>query len=116
MVAQFHEDYSLKPDKKEEKKKENGYEGMYDTTDLKIAVENGSASSVREIIEDLRKQGKSDTSIKSTLTNNFKPLYKQLMNGTASDKQAARKLKQTLLSLDLKNKYTEEAIKEWMED
>ena len=104
-----------KETKTETKKEENGYAGTYDNTDLKIAVENGSGADAREIIADLRKQGKSDTSIKSTLTSYFKPLYKQLMNGTASDKQAARKLKQTLMSLDLKNKYTEEAIKEWME-
>jgi hypothetical protein len=36
------------------------------------------------------------------------------MKGTAADKQAAKRLKQLLLGLDLKNKYTEEAIDEWL--
>lgn len=109
--------YNAMQPKKEstQSKTETAYEGVYDSTSLKIAVENGSAE-VPEILADLRKQGKTDTSIKSSLTSYFKPLYKQLMRGTASDKLMAEKIKKTLLGLDLKNKYTEKAIKEWLED
>jgi hypothetical protein len=77
-----------------------------------MAIENGSDAD--DIMEDLRKQGKSDTSIKSSLTSAIKPVYIALMNGTASDKQQAKKLKQRLMQLDLENKYTSDAIDKWL--
>lgn len=98
--------------KEEEKPKEPEYEALYTTYDLQTAIENGS--DVDDIMEDLRKQGKSDTSIKSSLTSAIKPVYIALMNGTASDKQQAKKLKQRLMQLDLENKYTSDAIDKWL--
>ena len=106
---------ALRPKKEAENEDENAYKGMYTNGMLNSAVENGSAE-VPEILADLRRQGKTDTSIKSSLTSYFKPLYKQLMSGTASDKLMAEKIKKTLLNLDLKNKYTEKAIREWLEE
>ena len=99
---------------KTEKKKEPEYDPLYSTYDLQTAIENGS--DVDDIMEDLRKQGKSDTSIKSSLTSAIKPVYIALMNGTASDKQQAKKLKQRLMQLDLENKYTSDAIDKWLKE
>jgi hypothetical protein len=100
--------------KAEEKPTEPEYEALYTNYDLQTAIENGS--DVDDIMEDLRKQGKSDTSIKSSLTSAIKPVYIALMNGTASDKQQAKKLKQRLMQIDLENKYTSDAIDKWLKE
>lgn len=105
-----------KEDKAESKEKKNTYVGVYDSADFASVVETKNARDAQKVIEDLRKQGKDDSSIKSSITNYAKDLYKQLMNGTARDKQEAQKLKEMLLRLDLKNKYTEKAIEKWLED
>ena len=97
----------------EEKKSEPKYEALYTNYDLQTAIESGSG--VSDIISDLRKQGKSDTSIKSSLTSSIKPIYVALMKGTASDKAKAKQIKERLLKLDLENKYTEKAIDSWLE-
>lgn len=98
----------------EEESKEPEYEALYTYYDLQMAIEDGD--DVSEIMEDLRKQGKEDSSIKSGLTSRIKPVYIALMNGTASDKAKARKIREHLLQLDLKNKYTEEAIDKWLKE
>ena len=97
----------------EEKKSEPKYEALYTNYDLQTAIESGSG--VSDIISDLRKQGKSDTSIKSSLTSSIKPIYVALMKGTASDKAKAKQIIERLLKLDLENKYTEKAIDGWLD-
>ena len=98
--------------KAEEKPKEPEYEALYTTYDLQTAIENGS--DVDDILEDLRKQGREDSSIKSSITSAIKPLYISLMGGTASDKAQAKKIKERLMQLDLKVKYDSKTIDGWL--
>jgi hypothetical protein len=100
--------------KAEEKPKEPEYEALYTNYDLQTATENGS--DVDDIMEDLRKQGREDSSIKSSLTSAIKPVYIALMNGTASDKAQAKKIKERLLQLDLKVKYDGKTIDGWLKE
>lgn len=105
---------SKKETEPEEETKEPAYEALYTYYDLQMAIEDGD--DVSEIMDDLREQGKEDSSIKSGLTSRIKPVYVALMNGTASDKAKAKKIKEMLLSLDLKNKYTGDAIDKWLKE
>lgn len=105
---------SKKETAQEEESKEPEYEALYTYYDLQMAIEDGD--DVSEIMEDLRMQGKEDNSIKSGLTSRIKPVYIELMNGTAADKAKAKKIKEMLLGLDLKNKYTGDAIDKWLKE
>lgn len=106
---------SYKKENKADEEKEKTVEPLYGYNDLHVAVEDGDRSGAQEIIADLRKAGKSDSSIKSALTSRIKPIYIALAKGSATDKKQAKQIKQMLMSLDLENKYTEKAIDGWLE-
>ena len=103
-----------KTPEEEEKEKEPTYEPVWGYNDLHVAVEEGDAQGVNDVLEELRKAGKSDSNIKSALTSRIKPVYITLATGSAADKAKAKQIKQMLLQISFKNKYTEEAIDDWL--
>ena len=103
-----------KTPEEEVKEKEQTYEPVWGYNDLHVAVEEGDAQGVRDVLEELRKAGKSDSSIKSALTSRIKPVYVALATGSAADRAKAKQIKQMLLQISFKNKYTEEAIDDWL--
>ena len=76
-------------------------------TDLGNAFVDNS-DSFWDVLEDLRKQGKTDESIKSSITSAAKPLYLELKESNPS---AADDLRHRLLALGLG--YTERQIRGW---
>ncbi|NLB90491.1 MAG: hypothetical protein GX786_04650, partial [Clostridiales bacterium] len=75
----------------EEAQWEEKQKGRYDYNDLSMSVELGSKADVVRIIEDMRRVGKSDQSIKSGISGKIKPLYIEALD--ARDQVSLQRIK-----------------------
>jgi len=84
--------------------------------DLRSAVDANDSAAAKKAVADLRKAGKTDSSIKGSL-DKYKQLYIDAMK--AGDRQTAQKIKKMLMGLGLtgtkgKPLYTEDTFAEWL--
>lgn len=82
----------------EEEKKET-FSSLYTYTDLCEAIERGESNNVSRILQDMRKNGKEDKTIRTQVTGYFKPLY--IVCYQNGDKEGMKKIKKALYGLDL---------------
>lgn len=82
----------------EEEKKET-FSSLYTYTDLCEAIERGESNNVSRILQDMRKNGKEDKTIRTQVTGYFKPLY--IVCYQNGDKEGMKKIEKALYGLDL---------------
>lgn len=82
----------------EEEKKEPS-SSLYTYTDLCEAIERGESNNVSRILQDMRKNGKEDKTIRTQVTGYFKPLY--IVCYQNRDKEGMKKIEKALYALDL---------------
>lgn len=82
----------------EEEKKEPS-SSLYTYTDLCEAIERGESDNVSRILQDMRKNGKEDKTIRTQVTGYFKPLY--IVCYQNRDKEGMKKIEKALYALDL---------------
>lgn len=80
--------------------------------DYREAIESGDAGQVRTVIAAMKKEGYTDSDLRSKLTQDYKASYTQAWN--AGNKTQAQSIATMLKGLDVG--YTEDSFKEWRVD
>lgn len=82
-----------------EEEEEETSSSLYTYTDLCEAIERGESDNVSRILQDMRKNGKEDKTIRTQVTRYFKPLY--IVCYQNRDKEGMKKIEKALYALDL---------------
>lgn len=82
-----------------EEEEEEPSSSLYTYTDLCEAIERGESNNVSRILQDMRKNGKEDKTIRTQVTRYFKPLY--IVCYQNRDKEGMKKIEKALYALDL---------------
>ena len=82
-----------------EEEEEETVSSLYTYTDLCEAIERGEPGNVSRILQDMRKNGKEDKTIRTQITRYFKPLYTACYHNR--DKKGMEKIEKALYGLDL---------------
>ena len=82
-----------------EEEEEETSSSLYTYTDLCEAIERGEPDNVSRILQDMRKNGKEDKTIRTQVTGYFKPLYIACCQNR--DKEGMKKIEKALYALDL---------------
>lgn len=87
-------------------------ESLFDSSDVVTALEAGNTKEAKAVIKDLKENGKEESSIRSTVTRYYKPIYQDLYK--KKDENGMRKIREALVSLGIG--YKSGDFTRWIQD
>ena len=78
---------------------EEEYEGLFEGSDVVMALEAGNTKEAKAVIQEMTDNGKKESSIRSAVTRYYKPIYQDLYK--KKDEAGMRKLRETLVGLGI---------------
>ena len=78
---------------------EEEYEGLFEGSDVVMALEAGNTKEAKAVIQEMTDNGKEESSIRSAVTRYYKPIYQDLYK--RKDEAGMRKLRETLVGLGI---------------
>lgn len=78
---------------------EEEYEGLFEGSDVVMALEAGNTKEAKAVIQEMTDNGKEESSIRSSVTRYYKPIYQDLYK--KKDEAGMRKLRETLVGLGI---------------
>lgn len=78
---------------------EEEYEGLFEGSDVVMALEAGNTKEAKAVIQEMTDNGKEESSIRSSVTRYYKPVYQEMYR--EKDEAGMRKLRETLVGLGI---------------
>lgn len=78
---------------------EEEYEGLFEGSDVVMALEAGNTKEAKAVIQEMTDNGKEESSIRSAVTRYYRPIYQDLYK--KKDEAGMRKLRETLVGLGI---------------
>ena len=91
---------------------EEEYEGLFEGSDVVMALEAGNTKEAKAVIQEMTDNGKKESSIRSAVTRYYKPIYQDLYK--KKDEAGMRKLRETLAGLGIG--YKSGDFTRWIQD
>jgi hypothetical protein len=91
---------------------EEEYEGLFEGSDVVMALEAGNTKEAKAVIQEMTDNGKEESSIRSAVTRYYKPIYQDLYK--RKDEAGMRKLRETLVGLGIG--YKSGDFTRWIQD
>lgn len=91
---------------------EEEYEGLFEGSDVVMALEAGNTKEAKAVIQEMTDNGKEESSIRSAVTRYYKPIYRDLYK--KKDEAGMRKLRETLVGLGIG--YKSGDFTRWIQD
>lgn len=91
---------------------EEEYEGLFEGSDVVMALEAGNTKEAKAVIQEMTDNGKEESSIRSSVTRYYKPIYQDLYK--RKDEAGMRKLRETLVGLGIG--YKSGDFTRWIQD
>ena len=91
---------------------EEEYEGLFEGSDVVMALEAGNTKEAKAVIQEMTDNGKKESSIRSAVTRYYKPIYQDLYK--KKDEAGMRKLRETLVGLGIG--YKSGDFTRWIQD
>ena len=91
---------------------EEEYEGLFEGSDVVMALEAGNTKEAKAVIQEMTDNGKEESSIRSSVTRYYKPIYQDLYK--KKDEAGMRKLRETLVGLGIG--YKSGDFTRWIQD
>lgn len=91
---------------------EEEYEGLFEGSDVVMALEAGNTKEAKAVIQEMTDNGKEESSIRSAVTRYYKPIYQDLYKN--KDEAGMRKLRETLVGLGIG--YKSGDFTRWIQD
>ena len=91
---------------------EEEYEGLFEGSDVVMALEAGNTKEAKAVIQEMTDNGKEESSIRSAVTRYYKPIYQDLYK--KKDEAGMRKLRETLVGLGIG--YKSGDFTRWIQD
>lgn len=95
-----------------EKPKPEAAEGLFEGSDVVMALEAGNTKEAKAVIQEMTDNGKKESSIRSAVTRYYKPIYQDLYK--KKDEAGMRKLRETLVGLGIG--YKSGDFTRWIQD
>lgn len=95
-----------------EKPKPEAAEGLFEGSDVVMALEAGNTKEAKAVIQEMTDNGKEESSIRSSVTRYYKPIYQDLYK--RKDEAGMRKLRETLVGLGIG--YKSGDFTRWIQD
>mgnify|MGYP002551447540 CR=1 FL=1 len=95
-----------------EKPKPEAAEGLFEGSDVVMALEAGNTKEAKTVIQEMTDNGKEESSIRSSVTRYYKPIYQDLYK--RKDEAGMRKLRETLVGLGIG--YKSGDFTRWIQD
>jgi hypothetical protein len=91
---------------------EEEYEGLFESSDVVLALEAGDLKEAKAVIQEMTDNGKKEYSIRSSVTRYYKPVYQEMYR--EKDETGMRKLRETLVGLGIG--YKSGDFTRWIQD
>lgn len=91
---------------------EEEYEGLFEGSDVVMALEAGNTKEAKAVIQEMTDNGKEESSIRSSVTRYYKPVYQEMYR--EKDEAGMRKLRETLVGLGIG--YKSGDFTRWIQD
>lgn len=91
---------------------EEEYEGLFEGSDVVMALEAGNTKEAKAVIQEMTDNGKEESSIRSAVTRYYKPVYQEMYR--EKDEAGMRKLRETLAGLGIG--YKSGDFTRWIQD